>query len=71
MVSNRFERTTMIEADTVMDDSDRHAMQIGYAVLRYHPELLPVLNDDRKRAREECKNSYGKEKEKEKEWRVH
>ena len=60
MTITRHKRITHIENDTTMDDSDRNAMQIGYAALRYHPELLPVLNEDRKRAREECKNSYGR-----------
>ena len=60
MTSTRLERTTTMEVDTVMSNSDREAMRIGYAVLRYHPELLSVLNDDINKAREECKNSYGK-----------
>ena len=60
MTIQRHKRDTHIEVDSVMDASDRKAMQLGYAVLRYRKEWVTPLLSEIERAREECKNSYGK-----------
>jgi hypothetical protein len=58
MTITRHKRTTHIENDTVMDDSDRSAMQLGYAVIKYYPQLIDVLNGCINKSKEECKKSY-------------
>jgi hypothetical protein len=55
MTITRHKRTTHIENDTVMDDSDRSAMQLGYAVIKYYPQLIDVLNGCINKSKEECK----------------
>ena len=58
MKTTRHERVISIEPDVIPDKSDKFAMQLGYAVMRNHPEWIDILKGDIDKARKECKESY-------------
>lgn len=56
MKTFRYKSDVHVEPDT----SDKFAMQLGYAVLRNHPDWLDILKGDIDKARKECEESYEK-----------
>jgi hypothetical protein len=60
MKTIRHKRDVNIEPDVIPDKSDKFAMQLGYAVMRNHPEWLDALKKDIDNAKKECKESYEK-----------